>query len=77
MCWTECKHKSNVDTCMAYLQSGASYAVGENYDLLLHTHIHHSGKVSHLCRENTELKQPFTEQKYHCRCLWGMQFDML
>jgi hypothetical protein len=52
MCWTECKHMSSVDTCRAYLLSGASCAVEENYDLLLHNHIHHSGKVSHLCREN-------------------------
>jgi hypothetical protein len=48
MCSTECRHKSNGDTCMAYIQCGASYAVGESYDLPLHTHIYHSGKVSHL-----------------------------
>jgi hypothetical protein len=51
MCWTECKHRNSVDTCTAYLLNGASCVVEENYDLPLHTHIHHSGKVSHLCRE--------------------------
>jgi hypothetical protein len=49
MCWTEYKHMCSVDTCRAYVLSGASYVVEENCDLLLHTHIHHSGKVSHLC----------------------------
>jgi len=52
MCWTECKHRGNVDTCRAYLQSGASCDVEENYDQLLRTHTRHNGMVSHLCRGN-------------------------
>ena len=64
MCWTECKHRGNVDTCRAYLQSGASCDVEENYDQLLRTHIHHNGKVSRLCRGNSEMKLPFSR---HCQ----------